>query len=130
MEKTEMTTDARFPVSKLIFGLILIGVGTLAFLDAIDLWNPRVLWRLWPLGVIILGLSSEAEALMARRDSGGSMLIGFGVWMLAGMHHLFGLTYRTAFPLGFAVVGLFMVLHALIDAPEANKKKENNHESR
>jgi Domain of unknown function (DUF5668) len=128
MEHTQTTTDGRFPVSKLIFGLILIAVGVLAFVDAIDLWHPRMLWRLWPLGVIVLGLASEAEALMARRDSSGSLLIGFGVWMLAGMHELFGLSYRTAFPLGIAVVGLFMVLHALIDRPEV--KKENNNESR
>lgn len=128
MEHTQTATDGRFPVSKLIFGLILIAVGVLAFIDAIDLWNPRLLWRLWPVGVIVLGLASEAEALVARRDSGGSLLIGFGVWMLAGMHHVFGLSYRTAFPLGFAVVGLFMVLHALVDKPEV--KKENNNESR
>lgn len=128
MENTQTATDGRFPVSKLILGLILIAVGVLAFIDAIDLWNPRMLWRLWPLGVIILGLSSEAEALIARKDSSGSLLIGFGVWMLAGMHGYFGLTYRTAFPLGFAVVGLFMVLHALIDKPEV--KKESNDESR
>ena len=128
MEHTQTATDGRFPVSKLIFGLILIAVGVLAFIDAIDLWNPRLLWRLWPVGVIVLGLASEVEALVARRDSGGSLLIGFGVWMLAGMHHVFGLSYRTAFPLGFAVVGLFMVLHALVDKPEV--KKENNNESR
>ena len=115
-----------FPIHKLIVGLVLIAAGALAFTDAIDLWNPRVIWRLWPLGMILLGLSSEAEALIARRDSGGSLLIGIGVWMLAGTQHMFGLSYRTGFPLGLAIVGLFMALHAVVDRPQPKKKESTN----
>ena len=115
-----------FPVHKLILGLLLVAVGSLAFTDAINLWHPYELWRLWPVGLIILGLSSETEALLARRESGGSILIGIGVWMLAGTHHLFGLSYRSGFPLGLAVVGLFMAIHALVDKPQPEKKESTN----
>jgi hypothetical protein len=128
MEDTQSATDAPFPLHKLILGLILVGVGVLAFVDAIDLYNPWQIWKLWPLGLIILGLSSETESLMARRSGGGAFLIGVGVWMLAGTHHIFGLSYRTGFPLGIAIVGLFMVLHAIVDKPQV--KKESNDDSR
>lgn len=117
-----------FPVHKLVLGVLLLALGALSFIDALDLWHPRTFWRLWPLGLIIVGLALETDALLARQDSSGSLLAGFGLWMLAGTHQLFGLTYRTGLPLGIAVVGLFMVLHALMDRP--NPQKEVNDESR
>jgi hypothetical protein len=119
----------RLSVHKLILGIVLMTFGVLAFVDTNDLWNPRELWRLWPVAVILIGLASEVDALIARRGSGGSFLIAFGVWMLVARHGIFDLTHRTAFPLAIAVVGLFMTLHALIDkaAPQP-QKKETNHE--
>jgi Domain of unknown function (DUF5668) len=130
MDDTQTKTDGRFPVHKLILGLVLLIVGSLAFIDAVDLWNPRNVWRWWPLVVIVVGLSSEIDALIARRDDSGSLLVGFGVWMLAGMQHIFGLGFRTGLPLGIAVVGLFMALHALVDRPnpQQQQKKETSHE--
>lgn len=130
MEDTQSTADARFPLHKLILGLLLVAVGVLAFVDAIDLFDPWEIWKLWPLGLIILGLSSETEALMARRPGGGGFLVGVGVWMLAGTQHLFGLSYRSGFPLGIAVVGLFMVVHAIVDKPVEDRKEETRDESR
>lgn len=128
-ETQATTTDGRFPLHKLVLGLILLTVGVAALLDAADLWNPRQFWRLWPFGAIALGLAIEIEAFRAREDSGGSMLIGFGTWVLAAMHGVFGLTWTTAFPIGFVVVGFFMVLHAIVDKPKAQpQKKENHHE--
>lgn len=128
MNETQTNMDGRFPVHKLILGLVLLTVGSLAFIDWTDLWNTRTLWRWWPLAAILVGLSSEIEALMARKDDGGSLLIGFGVWMLAGTQNILGLGYRTGLPLGIAVVGLFVALHALVDKPAPQQKKETTHE--
>jgi hypothetical protein len=119
-------TPQHFSSQKLVFGLVLIVVGALAFIDAIDLWNPRVLWRLWPVGLILLGVASEVDAFRARRSDGGSILIGLGVWFLVATHDIFGLTYRTGFPLAVVVVGLFTTLHALVDHPEPVKKENTN----
>jgi Domain of unknown function (DUF5668) len=116
-----------FSSRKLALGLILLAFGALTFLDSVDLWSPRMLWRLWPLGLIVLGLASEIDAFRARRGGSGSILIGIGLWMLAGTHHILGLTHRTGFPLAIVVVGLFMTLHAVLDRP-VQEKKENNHE--
>jgi len=120
-------TQQHFSSQKLVFGLVLIAIGALAFVDAVDLWNPRVLWRLWPVGLILIGLASEVDALRARIADGGSILIGIGVWFLAATHDIFGLTHGTAFPLAVVVVGLFTTLHAIVDKP-APQKKENTNE--
>ena len=119
-------TPQKFSSQKLVFGIVLIAIGALAFVDAVDLWNPRVLWRLWPLVLILLGLASEVDALRERRSDGGSILIGIGVWFLAATHDIFGLTHRTAFPLAVVVVGLFTTLHAIVDKPEPVKKEKTD----
>ena len=111
---------------KLVWGLALLTVGILGFLDAIDLYEVRGLWRYWPVLLIVLGVGSEADALAHRRSGGGYMLIAVGVWLLAGTHHFLGLTHRSAFPLGVAVAGLGVIVHALIDAPQQPKKENES----
>lgn len=129
MEDIKPAEPNRLPVHKLVLGIVLMTFGLLALADSTDLWEPRQLWRLWPVALILVGLASEVEAFVARRGSGGSILIALGVWFLAGRNELFGLSHRTAFPIAIAVVGLFMTLHALIDRPQPPaQKKETNHE--
>jgi len=128
MESTTIT-EHRVSAGKLAFGLALLAVGTLSFVDAIDLWEPDRLWKLWPLILIVLGVASEADALRARKSDGGSILVGIGVWMLAGTQHFWGLSVRTAFPLAIAVVGIGVIVHALVDLPEQKKENENERSS-
>ena len=120
--------DTTFSSQKLVLGLVLLAFGALAFVDSTDLWSPGQWWRLWPLVLIVIGLASEIDALRERRGGGGAFLIAVGVWFLAGTHHILGLTHRTAFPVAIAVVGLFMAIHAIVDRPAAQQKKENEHE--
>lgn len=122
-----MEDKPHFSSQKLVFGLVLIALGALAFVDAVDLWNPRVFWpRIWPLGLLVLGLAGEIDAIRARQSDGSAFLVGLGVWFIAASFDVFGLTWRTAFPLGVAVVGLFMTLHAVIDKPVPQKKETTN----
>lgn len=125
---TDTTPTQPLPTQKLAFGLVLIAVGGLAFVDAVDLfdWDPRSLWRLWPLLLIALGAASEFDALRARRSDGGSFLIGVGVWMLIATQGYFDLGFRSAFPLAVVIVGLFLVIHAVVDAPAPQKKENAN----
>lgn len=125
-----METKPTIPIQKLIFGIVLLAFGALAFVDSTDLWNPGQWWRLWPVALIVIGLAGEAETLSARKPSGGgTFLIAVGVWMFAARSGFLGLSHRTAFPLAIAVVGLFMTLHALVDRPQPQaQKKETTHE--
>ena len=120
--------EQKFSSQKLVLGLVLLAFGVLAFVDSTELWSPGEWWRLWPYGLIVLGLASELDALLARRGDGGAFLIAVGVWFLAARHQLFGLDHRTAIPLAIAVIGLFVSLHAIFDRP-AEHEKEKEHES-
>lgn len=116
---------ARVSAGRLVFGMVLVAIGALAFVDAIDLWEPRELWRWWPLFLIVIGLSNEYDTLRTRRGEGGYVLIAVGVWLLAGSQEFLGLSYRTAFPLGIAVAGLGMILHALLGVRSGDKEKQS-----
>jgi Domain of unknown function (DUF5668) len=124
-EVAPMEEPNKISTQKLVFGLVLVAVGVLAFVDAVDLWNPRVLWKLWPAILILIGVSSEVDALRERRSGGGSLLVGVGVWMLFAVNDILGFTYRSGLPLAILVVGLFVTLHALVDKPEPKKEKNN-----
>jgi hypothetical protein len=110
--------------SKLVFGLLLLFVGIAGFLDAIDVWEIGNLWSWWPLGLIAIGLANEITALAQRRSDGGSVMIAIGVWLLIATHHFFGLNHRTAFPVGIAIFGLGMLLHAVVDRPRQRKEEQ------
>lgn len=126
MQQEEITPRPPIPFDKIVFGLVLLVVGVLAFGAGIDLWEVRQLVRLWPLILIVIGLAGEVESLRRRKGDGSSFLLGVGVWMLFGTLHLFDLSVRSALPLGVIVVGLSTVVHALVDLPE---QKEKDHES-
>lgn len=113
---------------KLIFGLLLVGIGLLGFIDALDIWDPGNLWRWWPLVLIAIGLSSEVDAFRARRNDGGAFMLAVGVWMLIGTQHWWGLSVGRAMPIGIMVLGLGVLLHAIFDRPAPEKKEENAHD--
>lgn len=125
--------DNKIPLGKLAVGIVLLLVGILGFTDILDLVDLREIWRFWPVFLIFIGVSSEIDALRERRSGGGYIIAAIGVWLLFGNLHFFGLSRRGAMPLGIAVVGLGMILHALLDAPPSttsitNTNKENGND--
>lgn len=111
--------DNKIPLGKLAVGIVLLLVGILGFTDIMDMIDLREIWRFWPVFLIFIGVSSEIDSLRERTGGGGYIVAAIGVWLLFGNLHFFGLSRRGALPLGVAVVGLGMILHALVDAPPA-----------
>jgi hypothetical protein len=132
MEATmvEPTPKPVLPISaqKLGFGVLLVIVGGLIFVDAIDVWDFRNLWRhYWPMVLLFIGLMMEIDSLRTRTNAGGGYLLALGVWFQVAALRLFGLNYRSAFPLAIVVFGLLMIIHAIVDLPEEKAKEETNH---
>jgi Domain of unknown function (DUF5668) len=122
------TQPTRIPAGKLLTGIALLAVGILAFTDAIDFdyWYPRDIWRLWPVFLIVIGVGTEIDTLRNRSGDGGFVLIAIGVWMLAGSLELFGLSYRSGFPLAVAVFGLGLITHAVLGIEKAKEKEKTS----
>ena len=108
------TETPHFSAGKLMGGVVLLAIGIAG------ITHTREVWQYWPLLLIFLGLGQEADALRTRRGDGGFFLIAIGVWMLAGSLELFGLSYRSAFPLAIVMAGIGMVLHALLGITKEN----------
>lgn len=125
MDNTSINEQPRFPIEKLVVGLVLLGAGVAALLDAIDVWEIGMLWRYWPLILIAIGAANAYEALRRRNGDGSYFLLGVGIWMLVGSFNLFGLSYGSAFPIAIIVVGLGAVVHAIVDVPQATKENGN-----
>jgi hypothetical protein len=117
------STDNRIPMGKLAVGIVLLLVGLLSFTDYMEMFDLREIWRFWPVFLIFIGVSSEIDSLRQRTSGVGYIVAAIGVWMLVANHHFFGLNHRTAFPLGIAVVGVGVILHALVDSPVPVKKE-------
>lgn len=118
---TIRTTNDRIPVGQLAWGVVLLVIGVLAFTDAMDVWDVGEIWRLWPLALIAIGFAGEFDALRLRKSDGSFILIAIGVWQLAATQRFLGLRYGSAMPLGIAIVGLGLILHALIDVPRTKE---------
>jgi hypothetical protein len=124
--ETLSSNGKKISAGKLVVGLVLLVVGVASFLQSADLWDSRSLWSYWPLILIAIGAANETDAIRRRKSDGSYVLLGIGVWMLAGSFGLFGLSWSEAFPLAIVVAGLGVLLHAIIDVP--TPEKENNHE--
>lgn len=121
-----MDNNNKIPFGKLAIGIVLLLVGVLGFTNFLDVFDVRDIVRFWPAVLIFIGVSSEIDALRERKSDGGYIIAAIGVWLLFANHHFFGLTHRSALPLGIAVVGLGVILHALVDAPVPAKKENGN----
>jgi hypothetical protein len=117
--------DHRIPWGKLAIGIGLVLFGVLSLTDYWEYFELRNIWRFWPFVLIFIGVASEFDALRRRQSGGGYIIAAIGVWMLVANYHFFGLSHRTAFPLGIAVVGLGIILHAIFDAPAHAQKGED-----
>ncbi len=111
-------TTQRISAGKLAAGLALLAIGVAGIVDSHDLW------RYWPLLLIFLGIGYEADTLRTRSGGGGIILIAIGVWMLVGSLGLFGLTHRSAFPLGVVIAGIGVILHALLGITKENHREQ------
>jgi hypothetical protein len=97
--------------SRFTVGLVLIGLGVLFGLAALGTFNIDPLWRLWPVLLIIAGMSSIVRG--RSRGAGGFILLFLGAWFLLrnfGMlplpHRLFPASILVVVGLGFVVASL------------------------
>lgn len=119
-------TERRIPIGKLALGIVLLLVGILSFTDYLERFDLRDLWRFWPVFLIFIGVSSEIDSLRERKGGGGYIVAAIGVWLLISTQHLFGLTHGTAMPIGIAIIGMGVMLHALVDVTVPQKKENGN----
>jgi hypothetical protein len=100
---------------RLIFGLMILGAGVIFLLDNYGLADAGDLLQWWPLGLIAAGLINALGP--DRRRVMGSILAGFGLWLLL---HTIGYVRYGPFeiwPIFLVLLGVVLVSRALRGAP-------------
>ena len=121
-----MTEKRHVDHATLVGGLILITVGVLFLLDRFDVTDVGHLLRwYWPLIIVCVGLPK-----LFRRHTfwSGLWLVTAGAWMQIAQLRLFGLTFRTSWPLLLIALGAGIIAKSLFEAISL-PDKEGRHEA-
>ena len=125
MELTGAPERPRISQTKIVFGLVVMGIGLLLLLDQMSWWGFRWNVPLWPWILIVIGISKFSDRpaddrgrLRGRRSAAWLMFIG--AWGLLNEYRLFGIHYGDSWPILVMGAGAFMVWRS-IDPPSCDR---------
>jgi hypothetical protein len=95
--------------SRLVWGLCLIALGGAFLLDRFGMIHIPDLGRLWPVVLIVIGVTR----LVGRRPGSGLTLLLMGGWFLACGFEWLGFTWENSWPLILVAVGAGIIIRAL-----------------
>ena len=128
MSRVEVRVE-RSPVSRLFWGLLLIGFGVIGVMAYMHLLDGFDWVTSWPGAVTVVGIAQVFSANTARRLGGGVTTALIGVWFLATIRHWHGLDWGNSWPLALVAGGLGEVVHAIATPVyrRARKREEDVH---
>jgi cytochrome bd-type quinol oxidase subunit 2 len=119
----DMTQDngRRLRPGAVAAGGVLLTLGVLLLLDTTGtvrieagrLIAPMVLIAMGATILLEGGFTPNAEGKRRSFSTTGAWLVGIGVWMLVSQTHLFGLSYRTSWPLLLIMAGLMTAIRGM-----------------
>ena len=94
-------------------GIILIAIGAMFLLSELNIAHfGGLMRRYWPMILVVIGVSN----LFSRETVwSGLWLIALGAWLQISHLGLFGLSYRTSWPLLLIALGGGMILRSIFD---------------
>ena len=91
---------------RIVWGLFLMGLGTVLLLMQLGIVQIPGLWRFWP---AVFGVTALSQ-LMERKPGAAMMSFLMGVAFFAAQFGWLGLSYRSFWPLLVVAVGVGIVL--------------------
>ncbi len=123
-----MSTDKSYQWRKqLLWGLLLVGLGTAFFLDRTDLLELDELWHYWPLLMVVIGLNKMIGYPTARDFTNGLWTMFVGLWLFAIFEGVVGLTFRNGWPFLVIAWGVKLIVEPFIQQRFASHT-ESRHE--
>ena len=122
-----MSTENSYRTRKqMMWGLVLIALGTIFLLDRMDFFDASTVWHYWPLLLVVVGINQTIGYPSAREFRSGLWMIFIGLWLFAVFEGMFGLTFRNSWPLVLLMAGAELVLAPFI-ARRFPQSKEKDH---
>ena len=114
---------------RVVWGVILIGVGILMLLGQLGIAGVIPSFRWWPMILFTIGAAQVLIADRARQVASGLSLMLVCLWFYACIYHWYGLTYHTAWPLLLVIFGGEMILAPVLARimPAPGRQKEEPH---
>lgn len=102
-------------VTAAIFGVILIGLGTLFILDNLGYVEAFQFWQYWPVILIGFGLAS----LIAPKDAGdpaaGAVMTAVGTFFLLRKLDVIDWRFRDVWPMFLVLAGVALIARSLTE---------------
>lgn len=105
--------QARHPAHRVLFGLGVIGIGTLALLDNLNVFGVPLLRTFWPLALVLFGLSRIVWPRHAGSWLFGLVLVIVGSVMTAQNLDLVSIRWRDWWPVFIILAGASILLRGL-----------------
>ena len=96
-------------LKRVVWGLFLIGLGTVLLLMQLGIVQIPGLWRFWP---VVFGVTAVGQ-LTERKPGGAAMSVLMGLAFFAAQFGWLGLSYRSFWPLLVVAVGVGIALAAI-----------------
>jgi hypothetical protein len=109
---------------QLLWGLLLVGLGTVIFLDQLGIADTESLWHYWPLVLVVIGINRTIGIPSAHDFAGGLWTVLVGIWLFATLEGRFGLTFWNSWPIFIIICGIKLAIEPI--AARRFKSKENN----
>jgi len=107
--------------ARVVFGLMVILIGSVLLLDRLNWEGFRLNVPLWPCILVLLGLARIGERRASGRrgiNRSAAWLIFLGAWGFINEYRLWGLTFQTSWPLLIVGAGAIMVWRAVAPMDE------------
>jgi hypothetical protein len=106
-------TDTKTPdLQKLMWGAVLIVIGVLFTLGNLG-YGIGSLWQYSPLILVAIGIGKIVQPDEKHDRASGLTWVLLGLWLLANFLGLFGLRFRSSWPLLLIIFGLEIVVRSL-----------------
>lgn len=96
----------------MIWGVVLILIGTIFVVDRQDWFDVHSIGSLWPFIIVVFGINELLYYEKPKKICDGLWLIFIGLWVYACNEHLWGFTYGNSWPLFLVVTGVNMMIKA------------------
>lgn len=115
-------------------GVSLVVLGTVFFLDQMDIVPMQNLWQYWPWLLVAVGLVRIIDPASPRDVSSGCWTMLIGLWLCANFEGWYGINFGNSWPALLIGWGITMLLGPVLHQRLAGRQtdadatgKERNH---
>lgn len=105
--------SSRVLAPQLVIGLLLLAAGVVLLLDNFGVLHAYRVLRLWPVGLIFIGLAMVAQAQRAAGRVGGLFWVFVGTWLLLGNLGVLRLEIWDLWPVPMVIAGAYLIWQAV-----------------